>query len=379
MASKTNVVINGVPYYKITRKVGMKKSKSGEWIGNYKAFYGKSKKEAEAKFQEYMHNQNRAGNSSQPVGALIDEWIEAVFKVSDSADGTKSRYISCYNNYFKDYAIAGTICSEIRPLDLQTHYNKLNCPPSSIKALNKLLRRFFKYAAVNGLCDDITASVEVPRTDSKSKYDPDKESIEVWSDEELRELLTRMEAQEHRLYFLVVLAVNTGARISELLALKYSNLEGGVMQINKQVSNVSVNDIKSPHLTKEKTSSSRRVIPLNTAVIDALKKHRAWHKKEMKDCGYVTDNVFTTKSGKYYDRHNIATALYRFYDSNGIPRHKFHAFRHTFGTNLSKAGVPIEETSALMGHSSIDVTAKYYINISAERKRSAVELLPKYN
>ncbi len=35
--------------------------------------------------------------------------------------------------------------------------------------------------------------------------------------------------------------------------------------------------------------------------------------------------------------------------------------------------LPIEVVSILMGHSSIDITAKYYINVDAERRRTAIE------
>ena len=66
-------------------------------------------------------------------------------------------------------------------------------------------------------------------------------------------------------------------------------------------------------------------------------------------------------------------ALERLYKRIGVPYHKFHSFRHTFATNLSRAGVPIEETSALLGHSSIEMTAKYYVDISTKRKMEAMK------
>jgi integrase len=37
----------------------------------------------------------------------------------------------------------------------------------------------------------------------------------------------------------------------------------------------------------------------------------------------------------------------------------FHAFRHSFGTNLAKAGVPIHVIQSLMGHSSLAITGRY--------------------
>ena len=69
----------------------------------------------------------------------------------------------------------------------------------------------------------------------------------------------------------------------------------------------------------------------------------------------------------------------RLYKRIGVEPHKFHAFRHTFGTNLSRASVPIEETSKLMGHSDISITAKYYVYVNAERRRAAVDKIVGYS
>ena len=41
-----------------------------------------------------------------------------------------------------------------------------------------------------------------------------------------------------------------------------------------------------------------------------------------------------------------------------------HSFRHTFGTQLARAGVPLTTTQRLMRHSSPELTAKYYIDVT---------------
>lgn len=63
--------------------------------------------------------------------------------------------------------------------------------------------------------------------------------------------------------------------------------------------------------------------------------------------------------------------LNKIYKKIGVPQHTFHSFRHTYGTNLSRAGVPIERTSKLMGQSSTEVTQKYYINVGQEEMQDA--------
>lgn len=61
------------------------------------------------------------------------------------------------------------------------------------------------------------------------------------------------------------------------------------------------------------------------------------------------------------------------YKRVGVPYKRFHCYRHTFATKLSARGVPIQVTSALLGHADIRETAKYYVKISHGEKRSAIE------
>ena len=52
--------------------------------------------------------------------------------------------------------------------------------------------------------------------------------------------------------------------------------------------------------------------------------------------------------------------------------HAVHAFRATFATNLAKKGVRLEIARRLLGHSSIEVTAKYYTAVTDDDKEDAV-------
>ena len=47
-------------------------------------------------------------------------------------------------------------------------------------------------------------------------------------------------------------------------------------------------------------------------------------------------------------------------EASGIKKHvTFHCFRHTFGTLLMSAGIPIESISKMMGHTNIRTTQTY--------------------
>ncbi len=367
MANKTNCVINGTSYYRVYRTVG-KKIKNGVLLDDRKVFYGKNKSEAEAKYQAYIAKQKSGFTSEELVGVLLNDWIDTVFKFSERKNSTKYKYIQAYNKLFRDSKLASTPINEVSALDLQKLYNENMDKPSNVRALHNLLRDFYRYTDVNGIARDITASMKIQKRQKSGKKE-----VEVWEDADLKRLIDSLEGHRYRL--LVVLAVNTGARISELLALTYDDIQNDSLVINKQVSETPLidGDKQRFHITPPKSESSIREIPLSKEVLREIEKHKQAHKKEMIEKGYRTNNIFTTSTGHYYFRSSVGESLKNIYKKIGVPEHTFHSFRHTFGTNLSRMGVPMETIKELMGHSEIGVTAKYYINIGADRKREAVE------
>ena len=94
--------------------------------------------------------------------------------------------------------------------------------------------------------------------------------------------------------------------------------------------------------------------------------------------------MFLTRSGKRCERKAwVVNVLI-----NGIPlaflevkppnnEGGIHTYRHTFATQLAQNGVPIQTVSALLGHSDISMTTKYYINVAITDKMDAVLTLDK--
>lgn len=384
MAKKTNCTINGKEYYRIYRKVGMKINNLGIWVDDRKAFYGSCKREAEEKYQEYM-NRKKSGQAvtTACLGQLLDQYIDEIFKLSDLASSTKAKYITAYKQLLRPDRLAGLPITEITAMDIQQFYNNADSSETSIRAVHNLLRRFFKYAELQGICRDVTHSVTPPKK-AKNKAETDDLAVDVWEDEDLQKVIEALD--NDRLRLLVIMAVNTGCRIAELLALTYDSIRDGRLYISKQLVEVRNTDAVEEgqpkwnlYIETPKTPTSNRVIPLSDAVIQEIEHHKAWQRKDMLKNGYRTKYIFTTANGTWYYKRNVTRALKRLCNRIGVPYHKFHSFRHTFGTNLSRAGVPIEETAKLMGHADISITAKYYINVNADRKKDAVEKIVTYS
>lgn len=386
MAKKTNCTINGRDYYRITKVVGRKLNDKGVEVPVRKTFYGDSKKDAEDKYQKFMEKK-AAGleTKTQYFGVLADSWISEFFAHDRSLkDSSKSRYLAAWNRTIKKLDLYHSPLDEITAKTLQTAYNDLVASGTKISELeqaNKLLVRFYKYLEIEGLGRNFTSSLTLP----KDKINAADEEIVVWSDAEIKTILGSLDKADNRfrLRFLIVLAYYTGCRKSELLALKYSDITPDGVRITKTLAEVSdglSNGKMKTRLsvTDPKTSCSVRTIPVDSIVYEELKRHKEWHKKEQIRKGYRSDFIFTTDSGEFYNNKNLDRALERYYKRINIEPKTMHTYRHTYGTNLCRAGYPIETARELLGHESIETTAKYYVRVNVESKREAALALRQF-
>lgn len=365
-------------YTRITRKVGKHKNKRGMWVSDYKQFTGKSLKDAEAKYEKYMTRVSLNGMTA--FGEYFDWYKENILSHDDTLkEGTKIKYINDFERAFGDSPLLKCDISEISGIDIQSIINESDSGATTIRQAVKLLRRFYKYLDSQNIVHDVTRSLTLPKVEHK-RID---QQVEVYSDEELKRLLNGM-PKEHRLRFLVTMAINTGCRIGELLALKYDDIsvEEGQVSINKTLSEIEkskdAEEGKTTFaITSTKTLSGIRSIPLNENVLKEYARHKKWHQAEMMKKGYRTDFIFTSSSGNHYYKKNLERALKRLCNSDTVKiEHKgWHCFRRTFGTKLASNGVPIQVLSKLMGHQNIEVTSKYYINVSTDEKRDAIMAL----
>ncbi len=395
MAKKTNCVINGKPYYRLTKTIG-RKLVNGEEVAVRKSFYGSCKADAEAKYQAYLDKKN-AGieTKTQYFGVLADGWISEFF-VNDGSlkDSTKARYVAAWNRTFKPknvkkarskqaLEIYHSSLDTITAKTLQSIYNEMaknGVPVSEIKTIHKIMKKFYRYIEYEGLGRDVTGPLTIP----KEKVNAADSEIRVWTDEEIKTILNNFDKADNRFRhrFLIVLAYYTGCRKSELLALTYDDITEDGVRITKTLAEVSdglVNGKMKTHLavTDPKTRKSVRTIPVDPVVLEELKLHKKWHKAEQLKNGYRSNYIFTTDSGEFYNNKNLDVAIFRYYKKIGVEPKTMHTYRHTYASNLCRFGVPIQTACVLLGHDSIETTARFYVNVAEDSKRNAAMLLRK--
>ena len=354
----------------------MKKNKAGKWVADYRLFYGKSKKEALQKYEDYV--QTSSLDAKKPFGELAEWFQDNVLAVNDQLSGnTKTLYINAYKSIFSDSKISGQPLREITGADLQLALSSSSVSASTKRQAVKFLRRFYKYLAAQNIAADISGDLILPAAKKKRS----DQSIEVFTDQELKKLMNDI-PKDNRIRLLIILAINTGARIGELLALTYEDISGDQLRISKALQEIAPvrgsGEKTDLIIGSTKTSSSVRSVPLSEETLQAVADHKKWHEAEMKKAGYKTNNIFTTGTGALYYKSAIRKQFVKLCSSLEIEPKGFHVFRHTFGSRLAAAGVPIQTVSKLMGHDNILTTTKYYINVEDQAKRDAINTLRVY-
>lgn len=366
MATKTNTKVKGkdkeYDYFRITRTIGHE-IVDGKKVPIKKQFYGRSKTEAENRYDDWKDEQLRLKyekeaeeekEKKQPLQKLADYYCDHVLsKNSSYSAGTRELYSASYKKHMSGTPVMKTSVCDIKAKDLQRFYNGLDVSADALGTLHKFCSAFFKWAALNDYCDNITASVSLPQKEKKKLSD----EIVVWTDDEIK--LIEEKLNTHRLFLMIELSLYAGLRISEVLGLKFDDLSNGYVEVKRQYS--------SNGFCPPKANSVRRV-PMHDKISTALD----YYKEH-----YANDKVyvFTTPLGNIIDRRNVRTSLTRAYESIGIEPKKFHAYRATFATNLAKKGVKLEVASKLLGHKSVNVTAKYYRAIDNKEYEDAISQL----
>ncbi|NLG85545.1 MAG: tyrosine-type recombinase/integrase [Firmicutes bacterium] len=244
----------------------------------------------------------------------------------------------------------------------------------TIRLMHAVLHNALDQAVKNGLISrNVAEFVSLPRQEKKE--------IRVLSPEDQERLLAVLDRHRLGTAFLLILA--TGLRRSEVLALRWSDLDlsAGTMPSSRGL--VEIRDRtqeKGKRLKlafqEVKTAAGRRTIPLPKMAITALEKHRARQDEEKAFLGERYQDqglVFATETGRPIHPRNFAYVLERLLVEAGIPRVGLHALRHSFATRLLEAGEHPKVVQELLGHTQVSLTLDVYSHVSTALKRQAAE------
>jgi integrase len=187
-------------------------------------------------------------------------------------------------------------------------------------------------------------------------------------------------ARSHRLYAACVLVLVLGLRRSELLGLRWQDIdfEGRQFTPVKQVQRVKGVGLVLKDL---KTESSQAVLPLPEFCARALEERRELQELERKIAGDHWsqepdhDLIFSSEHGGMIDPVGFSRTFDRLVKRAGVRRITVRLARHTCGTLLAFLKVHPKVAQAILRHSQISMTMDVYTHVVGESEREAVALL----
>ena len=179
-------------------------------------------------------------------------------------------------------------------------------------------------------------------------------------------------AQDTTLYIPSLLAVTTGLRRGEILALRWRDVDfdRGTLAVTQ-----SLEETKDGLRFKQpKTKRSRRVVTLPSITIDALRRHRIEQAQLRLQLGLGRDDnglVCSRYDGQPRSPRAFTKEFTRLVAKLDIPRTTFHGLRHSHATQLLRAGIHPKIAQERLGHSTIATTMDLYSHVTDTMQEDA--------
>jgi len=162
---------------------------------------------------------------------------------------------------------------------------------------------------------------------------------------------------------IVLVAVLTGLRIGELLALRWKNID-----FLRETAHVR-ETVSEGRFGTPKTKSSRRDLPISAPVREAFVAQRRRSRQTGPDDLVFATHKLTPLNQKNLLRRQLRPAC----AALKLPPVSWHSFRHTHATALGEVGESVKTAQALLGHSDLETTLNIYTHAIPESQRRAVE------
>lgn len=345
--------------------------KTTTWQGKRYEVTGRTEMEALEKLAELKA---KLRNNDATIGpdVTVDRWFQEWMALYKEPAGLTGKSLGMYREKYKNYigpAVGKMKMREVREVNLQRLLNtQAGRSYSHVSKLRLVLREMFSRAASTRMIPfDPTTKLELPETTKgqrRSLTDREREAFLAV-------------AQTHRAGLFMLTILYAGLRPGEVAALNWEDIDFDRREIivHKAVESGTDRKIKAT-----KTNAGMREIPMNSVLLDRMQKVR----------GKQGTPVFTVSTGKRVDHQAIrrmwnsflrdvdiemGAVVYRnqIIQSVVAPDLTMYCLRHTFCTDLQRAGVPINIAKELMGHSDIAVTANIYTHKDQDTLRRYID------
>lgn len=286
------------------------------------------------KFKRYLKEDGKSPKTIESYVGDAGGFVTYIQNMGVKFQGELKRF---YVTSFKNYLI-----------ESQYEAATINKKTNSIQSLNSFLMK-------NNYTNEIV--VDLIKDRMKIAFGSEKQ-VEVFSEKQVERMLFYMQNEDKvskRDGMVFFLLLYTGVIVSELCDIRVRNI-----------------DFLTSHLKVYGKGGKVREVPLKPEAVESIWEYLAEPAgSQFSDSEYL---VLGQRGALKRDAVNTLLEKYTKELELGI-KLKPHTFWHTFCTRLVSKGVPLTTVSKLAGHSSVETTAKFYINSSKEEKMRVVSLL----
>lgn len=344
------------------------------------------------------------GLLTQQRATLNDRWEDYISTKTEIKQSTRTNYRYMYNKYVRP-SIGGMRMTSINYSTMKKFFghlvNDVGFKPNSVEILYTMLHPLFVVAIRDGLIrlnptDGIMAEL-------KRSYDWEKPKRHALTEEQQKRFMSYVEdtPRLHRWLPLFVCLLGTGCRISEMLGLRWEDIdwEDNVISINHNLI-YRLQDAGNCeyHVTTTKSRNGVRTIPMFQHVRRALKAEYARQEKDgfcRAEIDGYSGFIWQNRYGDVLNPVSVNRAIVRIVNeinenarsssvqgklkSSPMPRFSVHQLRHTFCTRLCENETDLKLIQEIMGHADISTTMDVYNESNMDRKKASFSRLEMLN
>ena len=371
-----SVVKKGNCWYVIIEGDSETGKRKRDWHSGFR-----TKREAEDARIDLLSRKQRGtyvAPSGETLKEFLAEWLPA--KTPTIRSSTRDSYERIIDGYINPQ-IGEVRLREIKPQRLNKLYGDLlaaggkrgkSLSPKTVRNVHVILRKAFSDAIRWGRL----AINPADNADPPKLRDHGRREMKTWAAGELGSFLKTLDADQHPLHALYLVAATTGMRRGEVLGLRWKDLdlEARTVAINQTVISIAY----EVQFSTPKTKSGHRAISLDSTTVRALRQQRkrqAATRLAVGSAWVSHDLVFTRHDGEPLHPDFVSQSFERLVKSMGLPRIRLHDLRHTHASLALAAGIHPKVVSERLGHSTVSITLDTYSHVIPSLQSEVAEVV----
>ncbi len=350
--------------------------KDGRWAASItldnhkrKTYYGRTRRDVQEQLKVVLREQQQGTlvtTPQQTVAQYLQQWLE------NHQSTVRLRTYERYEQLVRLHLVPviGRIpLQKLTPQQVQSLYTqklKAGLSRTTVNTLHAMLHKALEDALRwNLVARNVCDAVSPPQRD---RYE-----IQPLTKQQSQQLLAA--AHGHPLEALYILALATGMRRGELLALKWQDLDFATKTLH--VRRIYTRAAGNRYIEAEpKTEKSRRSIALPALVVDLLLQHREKQVQMRRQAGEAWqehDLVYCTSLGTPLNPSKVIDRYKALLKRAGLPDIRFHDLRHSAATILLTMGIHPKVVQELLGHHQISMTMDIYSHVMPALHKDAMD------